>query len=119
MHNFKELKFWQKSVDLSVMIYKITSTFPSDEKFGLVSQLRRACVSIASNIAEGSSRNSNKELAHFLSIAIGSSYEVETQLIIANKLEYINDEKLNEVLNQLTEIQKMTFAFSKRIKENN
>ena len=61
MHNFKDLKFWQKAVDLSVIIYKTTATFPSEEKFGLISQLRRATVSIASNIAEGASRNGNKE----------------------------------------------------------
>jgi four helix bundle protein len=60
MHNFKEFKFWQKSVDLSVLIYKITSTFPNEEKFGLVSQLRRASVSIASNMAEGASKNGDK-----------------------------------------------------------
>jgi four helix bundle protein len=119
MHNFKELKFWQKSVDLSVVIYKITSTFPSEEKFGLVSQLRRASVSIASNIAEGASRNGDKEFLHFLSISIGSAYEIETQLIIANKLNYLNDVVLGEILIQITEIQKMIFSFSKKIKENN
>jgi four helix bundle protein len=117
MHNFKELKFWQKSVDLSVSIYKTTATFPSEEKFGLVSQLRRASVSIASNIAEGTSRNGDKEFLHFLSLSTGSAYEVETQLIIANKLNYINEIELGELIVQLTEIQKMIFSFSKRIKE--
>jgi four helix bundle protein len=118
MHNFKELKFWQKSVDLSVLIYKTTASFPTEEKFGLVSQLRRASVSIASNIAEGSSRNGDKEFLHFLSLSTGSAYEVETQLIIANKLNYIDESMLNELLARLNEIQKMIFSFSKKIKEN-
>jgi four helix bundle protein len=119
MHNFKELKFWQKSVELSVTIYKVTSKFPSEEKFELVSQLRRASVSIASNIAEGASRNSDKEFIHFLSISTGSTYEIETQLIIANKLNYLTESELNELLTQITEIQKMIFSFSKKIKEAN
>ena len=119
MHNFKELKFWQKAVDLSVLIYKITAAFPTDEKCGLVSQLRRATVSIASNIAEGASRNADKEFLHFLSISTGSAYEIETQLIIANKLEYIQEAELEKLLLSVTEIQKMIYSFSKKIKENN
>jgi four helix bundle protein len=119
MHNFKELKFWQKAVELSVSIYKTTSSFPSEEKFGLITQLRRASVSIASNIAESASRDSDKEFLHFLSISTGSAYEIETQLIIANKLNYLTETELNELLAQLTEIQKMIFSFSKKIKEAN
>ena len=76
MHNFKELKFWQKSIYLSVLIYKHTASFPSEEKFGLVSQLRRASVSIASNIAEGASRESIKEFLYFLTISNGSAFEI-------------------------------------------
>ena len=119
MHNFKELKFWQKAVDLSVIIYKTTATFPLEEKFGLVSQLRRATISIASNIAEGASRNGDKEFLHFLSISTGSAYEIETQLIIANKLEYLQEAELEKLLVSVTEIQKMIYSFSKKIKENN
>ncbi len=117
MHNFKELKFWQKSIDLSVLIYKHTATFPAEEKFGLVSQLRRASVSIASNIAEGASRESTKEFLYFLTISNGSAFEIETQLIIANKLNYVNDEGLAIMLKSVTEVQKMIYSFTKIIKE--
>jgi four helix bundle protein len=117
MHNFKELKFWQKSIDLSVLIYQITASFPSDERFGLVSQLRRASVSISSNIAEGASRESTKEFLYFLSISNGSAFEIETQLTIANRLKFIDDDKLVMLLNNVTEIQKMIYSFSKIIKE--
>lgn len=97
MHNFKELKFWQKAVDLSVLVYKITATFPTEEKFGLVSQLRRATISIASNIAEGASRNGDKEFLHFLSLSTGSAFEIETQLIIANKLNFVDQNELENL----------------------
>ena len=117
MHNFKDLKFWQKSIDLSVLIYKITSMFPNEEKFGLVSQLRRASVSIASNISEGASRSSDKEFLYFLSISNGSAFEIETQLIIANRLNYLNENDLMNVIDNVTEIQKMIYSFSKKIKE--
>ena len=116
MHNFKDLKFWQKAVDLSVLIYKTTATFPTEEKFGLVSQLRRASVSIASNIAEGASRNGDREFLHFLSLSTGSAFEIETQLIIANKLNYITETELETLLLYVTEIQKMIYSFSKKIK---
>ena len=88
MHRYKELKFWQYSRAFCKEIYTITASFPTDEKFGLVSQLRRASVSIASNIAEGASRKSNKDFSRFLTIALGSCYEVETQLLISNDLEF-------------------------------
>jgi four helix bundle protein len=117
MHNFKELKFWQKSIDLCVLIYKQTATFPGEEKFGLVSQLRRASVSISSNIAEGASRESNKEFLYFLSISNGSAFEIETQLIIANRLNYMDDDNLALLLNNVTEIQKMIYSFTNTIKQ--
>jgi four helix bundle protein len=79
MHNLKELKIWNKATDLTVDVYKATFGFPSDERYGLTSQIRRAVVSISSNIAEGAGRNSNKEFANFMGIANGSSYELETQ----------------------------------------
>ena len=116
MHNFKELKVWQKAIELTVEIYKITSSFPSEEKFGLVSQLRRASVSTSSNIAEGSGRNSNKEFVHFLSISIGSAYETETQLIISRRLNYMEDIKFEELITKITEIQRMLNAFSENLK---
>ena len=117
MHNFRELKVWQKAIDFSVEIYKITASFPAEEKFGLISQLRRSAVSISSNIAEGSSRTSDKEFYHFLSISIGSAYECETQIIISNKLKYISDTNFEELTIKVTEIQKMLNAFAETIKQ--
>jgi len=83
MHNFKDLRVWQKSIELTTDIYKLLASFPTDEKFGLISQLKRAAVSVPSNIAEGAGRNSNKEFNHFLSISLGSLFELKTQLIIS------------------------------------
>ena len=111
MHQFKELLIWKKSREFCQKIYYVTSTFPSEEKFGLTNQLRRATVSIPSNIAEGSSRNSNKDFARFLEIAIGSAYEVETQLLISHDLGFINQENIIDLTNTLEEIIKMTSRF--------
>ena len=86
----KDLKAWQESMDLVVTIYKVTSKFPDEEKFGLITQLRRASVSVPSNIAEGSARKSNKEYIQFLYLALGSLAELDTQLEIAYKLEFID-----------------------------
>ncbi|MCC9071100.1 four helix bundle protein [Flavobacterium sp. F-65] len=111
MHQFKELGIWKKSRLFCSKIYEATSTFPNEEKFGITNQLRRAAVSIPSNIAEGSSRNSNKDFARFLEIAIGSAYEVETQLLISSDLGFINEEKTIELTKLLEEIIKMTSRF--------
>lgn len=81
-HNFRELKIWKESINLVKQIYLLTSDLPKDEKFGLISQINRCSVSIPSNIAEGSGRTSDKEFLNFLNIAISSSYELETQLIL-------------------------------------
>jgi four helix bundle protein len=111
MHKFKELLIWKKSREFCYNIYNVTSNFPSEEKFGLTNQLRRASVSIPSNIAEGSSRNSNKDFARFLEIAIGSAYEVETQLLISSDLGFINQESSIDLISTLEEIIKMTSRF--------
>lgn len=88
MTSHKELKVWQKGIELVKSIYEITKSFPANEQFGLTSQMRRTAVSIPSNIAEGCGRNSNKELTHFLYIALGSAAELETQLIISHDLNF-------------------------------
>ena len=118
MHRFKELEIWKKSRTFCVKIYLVTSTFPSEERFGLTNQLRRAAVSIPSNIAEGSSRQSNKDFARFLEIAIGSAYEIETQLLIASDLGFINLDKTDELINILDEIVKMTSKFRSNLIQN-
>lgn len=116
MHQFKELLIWKKSRSFCSEIYSITSHFPSDEKFGIINQLRRASVSIPSNIAEGSSRGSNKDFARFLEIAIGSAYEIETQLLISSDLGFLKLEQLDVLIIQLEEIIKMVSKFRSTLK---
>ncbi len=111
MHRFKDLEIWKKSRFFCSKIYTVTSSFPNEEKFGLTNQLRRASVSIPSNIAEGSSRQSNKDFARFLEIAIGSAYEIETQILISSDLGFITPQDLIELTNMLEEIIKMTSRF--------
>ncbi|MFC1223582.1 four helix bundle protein [Pedobacter suwonensis] len=115
MNNLKELKIWNKAINLAVDVYKATSTFPTDERFGLTSQSRRAAISIPSNIAEGAGRNSVKEFNNFLGIANGSSYELQTQLVIANRLDILESEILDLLLNQIDELQKMTYGFQQML----
>ena len=115
MNKLKDLKIWNKAMELTVDVYKATSNFPTDERFGLTSQSRRAAVSIPSNIAEGAGRNSIKEFNNFLGIANGSSYELQTQLVIANKLDLLASEVLEPLLSQIDELQKMTFGFQQML----
>ena len=93
MNQFKNLKVWQRAIDLVVQVYELTSKFPDKEKFGLTNQINRCSVSIVSNIAEGAGRNSKKEFNNFLGIALGSTCELETQLIIANKLNILQKKR--------------------------
>ncbi|MEZ4787158.1 four helix bundle protein [Flavobacterium haoranii] len=116
MHNFKELEIWKRSRLFCSSIYDITTQFPESEKFGLTNQLRRASVSIPSNIAEGSSRNSNKEFGRFLEIAIGSCYEIETQLLISLDLKFISSNNIEDLLVELNEIIKMIVRFKSILK---
>ncbi len=115
MHNIENLKIWQKSIELTKTIYLLVSELPTDEKFGLTSQIKRSAVSIPSNIAEGSGRNSQKEFKHFLSIANGSAYELQTQLILLIELGLINKNKIQPVIELCIEIQKMNYSFQKRL----
>jgi len=116
MHRFKDLEIWKKSRLFCTSIYQISSKFPESEKFGLTNQLRRASVSIPSNIAEGSSRQSNKDFSRFLRITLGSAYEIETQLLIAFDLSFIEKEELDPLLNELDSIIKMTSKFKSTLK---
>ena len=94
--NFRNYKVWQDAVDFATLVYEVTSKLPWFEKKGLCNQLQRAAVSISSNIAEGSAKPSNADFARFLDTALGSAYEVETQLLIANKIGYIKNENDND-----------------------
>ena len=116
MHRFKDLEIWKKSRIFCSSVYKITSKFPESDKFGLTNQLRRASVSIPSNIAEGSSRNSNKDFSRFLQITLGSAYEIETQLLIAFDLGFIEKEESDNLLSALGTIIKMTSKFKSTLK---
>ena len=101
--DYKDLEAWKKSIEIVKEIYKITMQFPNDEQFGLTSQIKRAAISIPSNIAEGCARFSNKDSARFIDISIGSAAEIETQLIIAKELDYIDNIELElEHLKQLS-----------------
>ncbi|HBX66562.1 MAG: four helix bundle protein [Balneola sp.] len=114
MHNYKQLEVWKRGIELASAIYIITKKFPKEEKFGIVSQMRRCSVSISSNIAEGAGRNSDKEFRQFLNISFGSCSELETQLIISENIGYILKEELESILSDLTEIQKMIFTLIKK-----
>lgn len=115
MHNYRELKIWQRGVALASKVYELTSTFPADEKYGLSSQLKRASVSISSNIAEGSGRNSDKDFQNFLGYAYGSLCEVDTQLQIAVNLNFVKPDEIKELLSEIDELQRMIYGFRKNL----
>ncbi|SNR14946.1 four helix bundle protein [Tenacibaculum jejuense] len=115
MHKVENLKIWQKSIELTKAIYLLVSELPIDEKFGLTSQIKRCAISIPSNIAEGAGRNSQNEFKHFLSIANGSSYELQTQLILIIELNLINKDKVQPIIELCIEIQKMNYAFQQKL----
>ncbi|WP_291404435.1 four helix bundle protein [Daejeonella sp.] len=119
MHNFRKLNIWIDAMALAKEVYLITSKFPKDEKFGLVSQINRCSVSVPSNIAEGSSRSSKKEFSHFIKIALGSLFELETQLILSNEVGFYDIEKLNALEPKIVKLQKMLCRFLISIEEKN
>lgn len=114
----KDLIVWQQSMDIAVDIYSITRDFPKSEEFGLVSQMRRAVVSIPSNIAEGYGRGSRKELQHFLEISVGSASELETQVLISKRIGYMETDVANDFCERLKQIIKMLSSLIQRCKEN-
>ena len=116
MKNFKNIKVWQRGIELVVDVYKKTNNFPNEELYGLTSQIKRSAISIPSNIAEGSGRGSKKDFNRFLDISLGSSFELETQLILAKKLEFINDDDFATINQQLDQEQKMIIGLQKSLK---
>lgn len=115
MHNFKNLKIWQKSRELVKEVFLLTREFPAEEKFGLTSQILRSVYSIPSNIAEGSGRSSNKDFSRFLDISLGSTFELETQLILASDINYLSEMQLQHIQDLLNEIQKMIYSFKTKL----
>jgi four helix bundle protein len=118
MHQFTELKVWQKGRALVKEVYKATQNFPKDELFGITSQMRRSAVSIPANIAEGCGRNSDKELSRFLDIANGSAFELETLFILCRDLNYFTQEELESFDAKLNEIQKMIFGLKQSLQKS-
>ena len=115
MSDYKELIVWRRAFALVKDVYLITAKFPADERFGLVSQMRRAAISIPSNVAEGCSRRSVREFAQFISHAEGSAAELETQFLLSGDLGYVRGECLEKVLAGLTEIRKMLGSLRRRL----
>jgi len=113
-HNFKKLEIWKRSRSLVKEIYLLSKNFPKDELFGLTSQIRRATVSIPSNIAEGVGRSTNAQVIHFLDISIASSCEVETQLYLSFDLIYILESDLNRLIDEISQIRRMTINFQNK-----
>lgn len=116
MKNFRELRVWSKAHELALIMYPITQDFPKEEQYGLTSQVRRATLSIPTNIAEGCGRFSDLEFARFLSIAMGSASELEYLLLFARDLKILPQEKHDQVMNPLVEVKKMLFTLIKKIK---
>jgi four helix bundle protein len=117
MRDHKELDVWQAGVDLVTMVYLISHAFPKEELFGITSQMRRAAVSIPSNIAEGAARQTPKEFVQFLFVALGSAAELETQIIIANRLKYL--EREDELLAKLASVRKMLHGLIRHYRSPN
>lgn len=115
MHNYKNLKIWKDAALFAVEVYKMTKEFPKEEMYGLTDQLRRASVSMSSNIAEGSKRSTKKDFNSFLAIAHGSGAEAESQLFIAKELGYVGEKKYAELTTKLDEILRMIASFSKSL----
>ncbi|MDE7345938.1 MAG: four helix bundle protein [Muribaculaceae bacterium] len=115
--DYKELRVWQQSMDLVTDIYKLMSHLPIEERFGLSDQIRRAAVSIPSNIAEGQARGSNKEFCHFLSISRGSLAELETQLLLTVRLGFLQDQQAADILIRLKDIDKMIGGLMRYLKD--
>lgn len=118
MKDFRDLTVWEKSHKLALKIYKITTNFPRNELYGLTSQIRRSCASIPANIAEGCGRSRDKELARFLEIAIGSSSELEYQLLLSHDLGFIKDSDFKSLTAETVEVKKMMISFFQKLKAN-
>lgn len=114
-HPHKNLEAWKKAMDLVEEVYKLTLNFPREEQFGIISQLRRAAVSVPSNIAEGAGRRTDREFVNFLSIAIGSLSELDTQIELSYRLKYIAEEKYKKLITKIDDCKAITYGLRKKI----
>ena len=117
MKNFKNLKIWQKGFHIAIKTISLVKSFPKEEKFGISSQVTRAAVSIPSNIAEGNSRSSEKDKSRFIEISLGSSFELETQLLIAKAVNYGESGLITDLLNEVNIEQKMLLSFNSKLNQ--
>lgn len=117
MRDFRKYDIWRDAVGFATDVYKLTSTFPKFEIYGLCDQMQRASVSISSNIAEGCSRESEKDFAHFLEMAIGSAFEVESQLLIAKNLGYIDDTQYQDMVSKLSPNERQIHALINKLRK--
>lgn len=118
MRDFRNYKVWHLSLDFVEEIYRITDSFPSEERYGLSSQMRRAAVSIVSNIAEGASRSSEIDFARFIEMSVGSTFEIETQIIVAVRLSYIEQKVADMLIDSLKNIQKILNSLLTKIRNS-
>ncbi len=116
MRNFRELKVWEKGHRMTLAVYKATATFPRDERYGLTSQIRRSCVSVPANIAEGCGRGSEADLARFLQIAAGSASELEYHILLANELGLLEVRQYERLTREVTEVKRMLTSFIQKLK---
>lgn len=118
MNNYKELEVWKLAINLAKDIFLVVKNFPKEEKYGTIDQIKRSTISISSNIAEGSGRFSQKEFGYFLSVAYGSSCELDSLLTVCKEIGYINSEESNELANKVVRIQKMIRSLHSTIRKN-
>ncbi|MEQ8712922.1 MAG: four helix bundle protein [Cyclobacteriaceae bacterium] len=118
MRDYTKYDIWKDAINISVEVYKLTGSFPAEEKFGLTSQLRRSAVSVASNLAEGCSRTSEKDFGRFLEIALGSAFELKTQLIISNKIELLSDKLLTDSITKIDKACRQLNALRSKLSTN-
>lgn len=111
MHNFKELKIWQRSMDLAEQVYKAVALFPREEMFGLISQLKKCAVSVPSNISEGAGRASNKQFRYFLEVSMGSCNELQTQIELSRRFNYIKEDVATTITDETNQVYRMILAF--------
>ena len=117
MKNFKELRIWQKGMEIAINCFKLIEEFPKEEKFGLSLQVTKCGVSIPSNIAEGSSRSSEKDYKRFIEISLGSAFELETQLLIAQRVNFGNQSLISQTLIDVNDEQKMLMGFGNKLNQ--
>jgi four helix bundle protein len=115
VRSYRDLLIWKKGIELVKVVYLLTRKFPDHETYGLTSQLRRSVVSIPSNIAEGQGRQHTKDFRQFLHVALGSTAEVDTQIVIAHQLDYISAQEAADIENRIGEIRRMTYALIKKL----